>query len=86
MGTDWLTGCMCCCGVVWGRAAAEVVVVCLWHTVPYPTLHPTPPQEGEEEAAKRSNHVQRKLEKRKPTAKVDLHVEEQFSTGRLYGV
>lgn len=32
----------------------------------------------------RSNHVQRKLEARKPNAKVDPHLEDQFATGRLY--
>ena len=34
---------------------------------------------------KKSSHLQRKLAARKPTAKVDPHVEEQFLTGRLYG-
>lgn len=34
---------------------------------------------------KRSNHVQRKISSRKPQAKVDPHVEEQFLTGRLLG-
>ena len=52
--------------------------------MPHPLAPPT--QEVEEEQAKRSNHLQRKLDARKPTAKVDPHVEEQFSTGRLYGV
>ncbi|KAL3333593.1 hypothetical protein AABB24_033600 [Solanum stoloniferum] len=44
-------------------------------------------KEGEEvEAApeeKRSNHVQRKLEKRQQDRKIDPHVEEQFASGRL---
>ena len=52
--------------------------------MPHPLAPPT--QEVEEEQAKRSNHLQCKLDARKPTAKVDPHVEEQFSTGRLYGV
>ena len=34
---------------------------------------------------KRSNQVQRKIASRKPLAKVDHHVEEQFLTGRLLG-
>ena len=34
---------------------------------------------------KRSKHLLRKLAQRKPNAKVDPHVEEQFLTGRLYG-
>ena len=34
---------------------------------------------------KRSNHVQRKIASRKPRAKVDPHVEEQFLAGRLLG-
>ena len=34
---------------------------------------------------KRSNHVQRKITSRKPQAKVDPHVEEQFLAGRLLG-
>nr|AAX48884.1 S8 [Suberites domuncula] len=34
-------------------------------------------------SAKKSNHVQKKLAGRKPTAKIDPHVEEQFLTGRL---
>ena len=34
---------------------------------------------------KRSNHLQRKLEARKSDAKIDLHLEEQFNTGRIYG-
>ncbi|XP_065898136.1 small ribosomal subunit protein eS8-like [Dysidea avara] len=33
---------------------------------------------------KRSNHLQRKLEGRKTEAKVDSHLEEQFTTGRIY--
>jgi hypothetical protein len=36
-------------------------------------------------AQKRSKHVKRKIAKRRPNAKVDPHVEEQFLTGRLYG-
>lgn len=44
-------------------------------------------KEGEEaEAApeeKKSNHVQRKLEKRHQDRKIDPHVEEQFASGRL---
>ena len=43
-----------------------------------------PAKDVEEEVAKQSNHLQRKLQARKPMAKVDPHVEEQFSTGRLY--
>jgi len=46
-------------------------------------------QEGEAapvvaEEAKKSNHVQRKLEKRQEGRKLDSHIEEQFSSGRLY--
>ncbi|KAJ6895799.1 hypothetical protein NC651_022131 [Populus alba x Populus x berolinensis] len=47
-------------------------------------------KEGEEgeaaattEEVKQSNHVQRKLEKRQQTRKLDPHIEEQFSSGRL---
>lgn len=35
------------------------------------------------EEAKKSNHVLRKLEKRQLARKLDAHVEEQFSSGRL---
>lgn len=42
-------------------------------------------QEGEgTEETKKSNHVQRKIEKRQEERKLDAHVEEQFSSGRLY--
>ena len=34
---------------------------------------------------KRSNHCQRKMEARKGPSKIDPHLEEQFTTGRLYG-
>ncbi|RWR74636.1 40S ribosomal protein S8 [Cinnamomum micranthum f. kanehirae] len=42
-------------------------------------------QEGEApaEEAKKSNHVVRKLEKRQEGQKLDPHIEEQFSSGRL---
>ncbi|KAL4566892.1 hypothetical protein LXL04_031018 [Taraxacum kok-saghyz] len=39
--------------------------------------------EGATEEAKKSNHVVRKLEKRQEERKLDPHVEEQFSSGRL---
>ncbi|KAG6420836.1 hypothetical protein SASPL_117378 [Salvia splendens] len=35
------------------------------------------------EEAKKSNHVQRKLEKRQQDRKIDQHIEEQFGGGRL---
>ena len=35
------------------------------------------------EEVKKSNHVQRKLEKRQEGRKLDPHIEEQFSSGRL---
>ncbi|KAK3260989.1 40S ribosomal protein [Cymbomonas tetramitiformis] len=38
----------------------------------------------EEEAAKKSGHLQRKLEKRQADRKLESHVDEQFATGRLY--
>jgi small subunit ribosomal protein S8e len=42
-------------------------------------------QEGEAaaEELKKSNHVKRKLEKRKEARALDAHIEEQFSSGRL---
>jgi len=42
-------------------------------------------QEGEAaaEEAKKSNHVQRKLEKRQQGRTLDPHIEEQFDIGRL---
>ncbi|GFP99324.1 40S ribosomal protein s8 [Phtheirospermum japonicum] len=46
-------------------------------------------KEGEEAEAtvtgevKKSNHVQRKIEKRQGERKIDLHIEEQFAGGRL---
>lgn len=43
-------------------------------------------QEGDAaaaEEAKKSNHVQRKLEKRQKDRKLDAHIEEQFGGGRL---
>lgn len=39
-----------------------------------------------EEAAKKSGAVLRKIESRKADAKLDPHVEDQFSTGRLYAI
>ncbi|KAF4357076.1 hypothetical protein CsatB_025329 [Cannabis sativa] len=47
------------------------------------------PEEGEAaapaaEEAKKSNHVQRKIEKRQEARTLDAHIEEQFSSGRLY--
>ncbi|KAI9021108.1 ribosomal protein S8e [Hyaloraphidium curvatum] len=39
-----------------------------------------------EEAVKKSGSVQRKIEARKADAKMDPHVEDQFSTGRLYAI
>lgn len=35
------------------------------------------------EETKKSNHVQRKLEKRQKDRKLDAHIEEQFAGGRL---
>lgn len=45
------------------------------------------PAEDDVLAKKKSNHLVRKLEERRKDnkAKVDLHLEEQFLTGRLYG-
>ncbi|OIT34610.1 PREDICTED: 40S ribosomal protein S8-like [Nicotiana attenuata] len=44
-------------------------------------------KEGEEveavPAEKKSNHVQRKLQKRQQDRKIDPHIEEQFASGRL---
>ncbi|MBO1362151.1 hypothetical protein J2D73_20450, partial [Acetobacter sacchari] len=44
-------------------------------------------KEGEEAEAvpeeKKSNHVQRKLQKRQQDRKIDPHIEEQFAGGRL---
>lgn len=42
-------------------------------------------QEGEAaaEETKKSNHVQRKLEKRQKDRNLDSHIEEQFGGGRL---
>ncbi|XP_062109275.1 small ribosomal subunit protein eS8-like [Humulus lupulus] len=46
------------------------------------------PEEGEAappaEETKKSNHVQRKIEKRQQARTLDSHIEEQFSSGRLY--
>ncbi|KAK1313471.1 40S ribosomal protein S8 [Acorus calamus] len=39
--------------------------------------------EGTTEEAKKSNHVTRKLEKRQGGRTLDLHIEEQFGSGRL---
>ncbi|CAG8761147.1 14592_t:CDS:2, partial [Racocetra fulgida] len=39
----------------------------------------------EELSKKRSNHVQRKIDSRKEDAKVDPLLDDQFTTGRLYG-
>lgn len=44
-------------------------------------------QEGDgaaTEETKKSNHVLRKIEKRQAERKLDSHLEEQFSSGRLY--
>ncbi|XP_020572270.1 40S ribosomal protein S8 [Phalaenopsis equestris] len=42
-------------------------------------------QEGEaaQDEVKKSSHIQRKLEKRQETRKLDAHIEEQFGGGRL---
>jgi hypothetical protein len=42
-------------------------------------------QEGEAlvEETKKSNHVQRKIEKRQQDRALDTHIEEQFGSGRL---
>lgn len=44
--------------------------------------------EGSQAAApaKRSRHAQRKIDERQALAKVDSHLEDQFSAGRLYAV
>ena len=42
--------------------------------------------ESEELSKKRSNHVQRKIDSRKEAAKVEPALEDQFATGRLYGM
>lgn len=39
-----------------------------------------------EEVVKKSGAVTRKLESRKADAKLDVHVEEQFPTGRMYAI
>lgn len=39
--------------------------------------------EGAVEETKKSNHVERKLQKRQQDRKLDPHVEEQFGSGRL---
>ena len=49
---------------------------------------PAAKKEGEDgeaavEEEKKSKHVQRKLEKRQQTRKLDPHIEEQFGGGRL---
>ena len=46
------------------------------------------PAEDDPLTKKKSNHVMRKLEERRKDnkAKIDPHVEEQFLTGRLYGM
>lgn len=41
-------------------------------------------EEKVEETVKKSNHVQRKLEARKPTSKIGQLLDDQFNTGRLY--
>ena len=66
-------------------------VPCAWTgnlKCPYPILCPThPTQDLEVEATKKSNHLERKLEARKPTSQVDPHdhVEDQLLTGCLLG-
>ncbi len=44
------------------------------------------PEEGDgtAEETKKSNHVQRKIEKRQEDRKLDSHIEEQFGGGRLF--
>lgn len=34
---------------------------------------------------KRSNHAQRKVDARKESSVLDIHIQDQFNTGRLYG-
>ena len=41
-------------------------------------------QEKNEETVSKSNHVQRKLEARKPFSKIGQLLDDQFNTGRLY--
>ncbi|KAK3234866.1 40S ribosomal protein [Cymbomonas tetramitiformis] len=38
----------------------------------------------EDDSVKQSGHLQRKLEKRQADRKLDIHIDEQFATGRLY--
>ena len=42
-------------------------------------------QAAEAEAAKKSNHLLRKIASRKSLAKVESAIDDQFVTGRLYG-
>lgn len=44
--------------------------------------------EGEEDPLNkaRSNHAQRKIEARKTSGKVEQHLEEQFTSGRVMGM
>lgn len=46
---------------------------------------PTPSTEESKDQNKKSGSVMRKLEARKKDAHVELHLDEQLSTGRLYG-
>ena len=42
-------------------------------------------EESDVLSKKRSNHCQRKMDARKATAKLPQQIEDQFTTGRLYG-
>jgi len=42
--------------------------------------------ESEELSKKRSKHLQRKIDGRKEEAKIDVTLEDQFATGRLYAI
>jgi len=58
-------------------------IACIWCVFPDPLMSNLQEGEAAAEETKKSNHVQRKLEKRQKDRKLDSHIEEQFGGGRL---
>lgn len=68
------------CTIANSHSSRQSLVQIYWWIIWFQT-------EGEEDplTKKKSNHVQRKLDARKASGKLEQHLEEQFNTGRLYG-
>lgn len=54
-----------------------------WCSFLYPVMDNLQEGDAATEETKKSNHVQRKIEKRQKERTLDAHIEEQFGGGRL---